>query len=238
MQVVVVGNFDESHKHLNRSKVYCVFGETHVSAETVQDGVYRCTAPSHIPGLVDFYLSFDGHTPISRVLSFEHRPLPSVQSNGGLNSFEEGDYKLKKTLNQVQIRLSHLLFSTTNTMSILSNKIQPKSLKEAKKYESLTSPLLEKDWMSMLRLRDDSEISDEDLFELFLKNKLQEWLLSKVAEGSKTTPLDRQGQGVIHLCVILDYTWAVRLFSLSGLSLDFRDAHGWTALHWAASLGR
>jgi len=238
MQIVVVGFFDESYKHLNRSKIYCVFSETHVSAEMVQDGVYRCTTPSHVPGFVDFYLSFDGHTPISQVLSFEHRPLPSIQSTGGLNSLEDDNCKLKKTLNLVQIRLSHLLFSTTNSMSILSNKIQPKFLKEAKKYELLTSPLLEKDWNNMLKLRGDSEISDvEDLFELFLANKLQEWLLNKVAEGSKTT-LDSRGQGVIHLCVFLDYTWAVRLFLLSGLSLDFRDAHGWTALHWAASLGR
>jgi calmodulin-binding transcription activator len=25
---------------------------------------------------------------------------------------------------------------------------------------------------------------------------------------------------------------------IAGVNVNFRDAHGWTALHWAASLGR
>ncbi|XP_073225086.1 calmodulin-binding transcription activator 5-like isoform X1 [Cicer arietinum] len=51
-------------------------------------------------------------------------------------------------------------------------------------------------------------------------------------------PPHSKGQSVIHLCAILGYTWAVTLFSWSGLSLDFRDKFGWTALHWAAYYGR
>ncbi|ONK63259.1 uncharacterized protein A4U43_C07F13110, partial [Asparagus officinalis] len=238
-KVLVVGHFNEPYKHLSGSKVFCVFGETSIAAEMVQNGVYRCTTSSAVPGLVKFFLTLDGRTPISQILGFEHRPLPSLQSSGVLNSMEKDSDKSNKSLSQVQIRLCHLLFSTSNNISILSNKIQPKSLKEAKKYDLLSSPLLENDWLSLLKLREDNEISDDqDLFELFLKNKLHEWLLLKLAEGCKITPLDSQGQGAIHLCAILDYAWAVRLFSLSGFSLDFRDASGWTALHWAASYGR
>lgn len=37
---------------------------------------------------------------------------------------------------------------------------------------------------------------------------------------------------------MLGYTRAVYLYSLSGLSLDYRDKFGWTALHWAAYYGR
>ncbi|GAV70877.1 IQ domain-containing protein/CG-1 domain-containing protein/Ank_2 domain-containing protein [Cephalotus follicularis] len=76
------------------------------------------------------------------------------------------------------------------------------------------------------------------LFELTLKNRLKEWLLERIVGGHKSTEYDDKGQGVIHLCAILGYTWAIRLFSLSGLSLDFRDKLGWTALHWAARYGR
>lgn len=235
----MVGTFKEPYKHLSKSKIYCVFGEACVAAEMVQDGVYRCTTSSHIPGLVNFFLTFDGHTPISQVLPFEYRPIPLLHLNGELKSLAEDNNELKKSLSQVQTRLFHLLFSTSNAISILSNKSQPKFLKEAKRYEALTSPSVEKDWTSLLKLREESGTSDvEDLFAMFLKNKLQEWLLFKVVEGCRITPLDSQGQGAIHLCAILDYAWSVRLFSLSGFSLDFRDANGWTALHWAASYGR
>ncbi|KAG5573986.1 hypothetical protein H5410_063752 [Solanum commersonii] len=65
-----------------------------------------------------------------------------------------------------------------------------------------------------------------------------EWLLERVIEGCKISEHDEEGQGVIHLCAILGYTWAVYLFSWSGLSLDYRDKYGWTALHWAAYYGR
>ncbi|KAI7727945.1 hypothetical protein M8C21_015487 [Ambrosia artemisiifolia] len=62
--------------------------------------------------------------------------------------------------------------------------------------------------------------------------------LTTPAGGSKIPGRDDQGQGVIHMCAILDYTWAIFPYSWSGLSIDFRDKFGWTALHWAAHYGR
>ncbi|XP_038973808.1 calmodulin-binding transcription activator CBT isoform X7 [Phoenix dactylifera] len=240
--VLVVGHFNEPYKHLMTSNIYCVFGEMHAAAEMIQAGVYHCTAMPHPPGSVNFFMTLDGYTPISQVLSFDYRSAPSVKLNGGVTSSEDDNNNLKWKEFQVQARLAHLLFSTTDNISIQSNRIQSKSLKEAKRYLSATSPLMAKDWMNLLRLSSNSEAlhvpATQDLFELVLKNKLQEWILEKVAEGCKTTSLDSQGQGVIHLCAILDYAWAARLFALSGMSLDFRDASGWTALHWAAYFGR
>ncbi|XP_038973805.1 calmodulin-binding transcription activator CBT isoform X2 [Phoenix dactylifera] len=241
-KVLVVGHFNEPYKHLMTSNIYCVFGEMHAAAEMIQAGVYHCTAMPHPPGSVNFFMTLDGYTPISQVLSFDYRSAPSVKLNGGVTSSEDDNNNLKWKEFQVQARLAHLLFSTTDNISIQSNRIQSKSLKEAKRYLSATSPLMAKDWMNLLRLSSNSEAlhvpATQDLFELVLKNKLQEWILEKVAEGCKTTSLDSQGQGVIHLCAILDYAWAARLFALSGMSLDFRDASGWTALHWAAYFGR
>ena len=78
----------------------------------------------------------------------------------------------------------------------------------------------------------------DHLFELTLKNRLKEWLLEKVIENRNTKEYDSKGLGVIHLCAVLGYTWSILLFSWANISLDFRDKHGWTALHWAAYYGR
>ncbi|KAK8918795.1 Calmodulin-binding transcription activator 6 [Platanthera zijinensis] len=240
MQVVVIGNFIESHKHLEVSSIYCVLGDLCVVTQMVQPGIYRCTALPQIPGNVGLFLTFDGHTPISQVITFHYRQVPNMQLNDGVTSINDED-KSKPDI-MTQKRLAHLLFSTSGDISTVSSKLLPKAIKEAKRFAQLTSPFIENDWEKLPKSGCKREFPSyyacEDLFELVIKNKLQQWLMEKIAEGSKATNRDSKGQGVIHLCTILDYTWAVNLFSLSGLSLDFRDTYGWTALHWAAYLGR
>ncbi|KAK8952798.1 Calmodulin-binding transcription activator 6 [Platanthera guangdongensis] len=239
-KVVVIGNFIESHKHLEVSSIYCVLGDLCFVTQMVQPGIYRCTALPQIPGNVGLFLTFDGHTPISQVITFHYRQVPNMQLNDGVTSINDTD-KSKPDI-MTQKRLAHLLFSTSGDISTLSSKLLPKAIKEAKQFAQLTSPFIENDWEKLLKSGCKREFPSyyacEDLFELVIKNKLQQWLMEKIAEGSKATNRDSKGQGVIHLCTILDYTWAVNLFSLSGLSLDFRDTYGWTALHWAAYLGR
>ncbi|KAJ8467582.1 hypothetical protein OPV22_030134 [Ensete ventricosum] len=217
--ILVVGNFCELKKHLISSNIYYVLGEICAKAEMVHPGVYRCMAFAQPPGLVNLFLTLDGCTPISQVLNFDYRCLPNTQMDGPVTSSEDGYNKLKSEDYQVQKRLAYLLFTTSNNMSILSSRMPLKSLNEAKRFASLTSPLIEKDWINLLKLDSTDGVSSastgEDLLEVVLRNKFQEWLLLKVAEGCKTTGHDSQG-----------------------LSLDFRDIHGWTALHWAAYLGR
>ncbi|WOL00294.1 calmodulin-binding transcription activator 5-like isoform X2 [Canna indica] len=239
-KVIVVGYFSESKKHLLSSNIYCVFGELCVEAEMVQPGVYRCKSLPQPPGQVDLFLTMDGHTPISQVLSFEYRCLPDNPLDGRVILSEDDFNNLK--WEDYQKRLAYLLFSTSNNASILSGRISVKSLNEAKEFSLVTSSLIEKNWMNLLKPDNtnmlSSEPSREDFLELILRSKLQEWLYLKIAQGCETTSHDSQGLGIIHLCAILNYTWAVRLYSLSGLSLDFRDTQGWTALHWAAHYGR
>lgn len=238
MQIIVIGYFHEAHAYLAESNLFCVFGDICVPAERIQVGVFRCMALPRRAGLVDFYLSLDGHGPISQVLSFEYRPVATSHMNNEIGLLE--DEKSKWGDLQLQIRLAHLLFSTTSGVANLCN-VSPDALKEAKKFSVLT-PSYEKDWTNFINSIMSKEISfaqaNQSFFELTLKNKLQEWILERVAEGCKTKPRDRKGQGVIHLCAMLGYAWAVYPFSLSGLSIDFRDANGWTALHWAAYYGR
>lgn len=187
--------------------------------------------------MLDFYLSFDGHKPISQVLNFEYRDPPSrapvVES-----SDEE---KMKSEEFQFQMRLANLLFSTSKCIDIASSKISPSTLKEGKKFVFKTSNLM-KGWEYLIKSVEDERAfipqAKESLFELMLKNRLREWLLERLIGGYKSSELDVHGQGVIHLCAILGYTWSVQFFSWSSLSLDFRDKFGWTALHWAAYNGR
>ncbi|XP_021637152.2 calmodulin-binding transcription activator 5 isoform X3 [Hevea brasiliensis] len=233
-KILVTGYFHEQYLHLAKFDLCCVCGDACVHAEIVQVGVYRCLVSPHSPGLVNLFLSLDGHKPISQVLNFEYRsPLryPAVSSEDKPN-WEE--FKL-------QMRLACLLFSTSRSLSILTSKVSPANLKEAKKFAQKTASISH-NWACLIKSIEENRVSfsqaKDSLFEQSLKNMLKEWLLERVVEGCKTTEYDAQGQGVIHLCAILGYTWAVYLFSWSGLSLDFRDKHGWTALHWAAYFGR
>lgn len=219
-----------------KSSLFCVCGDVCVPADTVQVGVYRCLVLPHSPGLVHLFMSFDGHKPISQVLNFEYRT--PLLSNPVVSSEEKYNWEEFR----VQLRLAYLLFSTSKSLSILSNKVSPNALKEAKKFSSKTSNI-SNSWAYFIKSIEDKKTpspqAKDSLFELALKNRLKEWLLERVVEGSKKkTEYDFQGQGVIHLCAILEYTWAVQLFSWSGFSLDFRDKYGWTALHWAAYCGR
>uniref|UniRef100_A0ACD5V1C6 Uncharacterized protein n=1 Tax=Avena sativa TaxID=4498 RepID=A0ACD5V1C6_AVESA len=232
-KILVVGHYYEHYTHLAGSDMYGIFGDNCVAANMVQTGVYRFMVGPHTPGRVDFYLTLDGKTPISELLSFEYRSMPVSSVQTALKPLED-EYTKSKL--QMQMRLARLLFITNK------KKIAPRLLVEGSKVSNLMSASPEKEWMDLWKIASDSEgthvPATEDLLELVLRNRLQEWLLERVIGGHKSTGRDDLGQGPIHLCSFLGYTWAIRLFSASGFSLDFRDSSGWTALHWAAYHGR
>ncbi|ONK75551.1 uncharacterized protein A4U43_C03F18080 [Asparagus officinalis] len=99
------------------------------------------------------------------------------------------------------------------------------------------------EWFNMLIPRHESEVPSDSTRDWFLekrlKDKLHIWLLYKVAEDGKgPSVLDNEGQGVLHLAAALGYDWAITPTITAGVSVNFRDVHGWTALHWAAFYGR
>lgn len=233
MQILVVGYFHEDPSPLAKSDLLCVCGDECVSAELVQIGVYRCFVSPHKPGLVDLYLSFDGQNPISQVVTFEYHCVTETLMNLSEN--------ISKEELQYQMRLSRLLFSASKRLIMLSSKLSRNTLREAKVFIHKTSQISD-NWTSLVKSINSSNFSylraKDSLFEITLQNRLHEWLLDRIVEGSEVSDRDDQGLGVIHYCAILGYTWAVYPFSLSGLSLDYRDKYGWTALHWASSYGR
>ncbi|KAL9161247.1 hypothetical protein ABFS82_07G008100 [Erythranthe guttata] len=234
-KILVIGFFSEGQLPRTDSKLYLACGDSIFPLEIVQGGVFRCLIPPQTPGSVNLYMTFDGHKPISQVLTFEVRA--PVQPNRMVSFENKTDWKEF----QLQLRLAHLLFSSAKGLSIYNTKISQTALKEAKAFAQKTSHI-SNGWVFLSKMIEERQMSfpqaKDQLFELTLHNRLLEWLLEKVAAGSKISERDEQGQGVIHLCAILGYTWAVYPFSWSGLSLDYRDKHGWTALHWAAYYGR
>ncbi|CAK9328942.1 unnamed protein product [Citrullus colocynthis] len=235
-KILIIGYFHNDYVHLAKSNILVVCGDTSVNVDFVQPGVFRCLVPPHSPGLVHLYVSLDGHKPISQALNFEYR-APNLQvpvvASEQIQKWEEF---------QVQMRLAHLLFSTSKILSIMSTKLSSIALLEAKKLAVKTSDISDS-WIYLLKSitenRTPFQQAREGVLEIILRARLREWLIERVAEGSKkSTEFDVNGQGVIHLCAILGYTWAVHPFVWSGLSINFRDKSGWTALHWAAYYGR
>ncbi|KAI4334938.1 hypothetical protein L6164_013636 [Bauhinia variegata] len=234
-KVLVTGFFHDDYLHLAKSNLLCVCGDVSVPAEIVQVGVYRCWVSPHSPGFVNLYMSLDGHKPISQVVNFEYR-TPMLHDP---TAYLEENYNWEEF--QVQIRLAYLIFATQKSLDIFSSTVSSNALKAAKQFAFKTS-YISKSWQLLIKSIEENKTpfpqAKDALFEIALKNRLKEWLLERIVLGSKTTEYDAQGQGVIHLCAMLGYSWAISLFSWSGLSLDFRDKFGWTALHWAAYCGR
>ncbi|KAI3459232.1 hypothetical protein Pfo_015895 [Paulownia fortunei] len=234
-KMLVVGFFNGGQPpHIDYS-LHLACGDSVVPVEVVQAGVFRCVISPQTPGLVNLYLSFDGHKPISQVLTFEFRA--PVVTNRTITVDDKSNWEEF----QLQMRLAHLLFSSSKSLSMLSAKASQSALKEAKAFAQRTSHI-SNGWVYLTKMIENAKMpfpqAKDSLFELTLQNRLQEWLLEKVVAGCKISERDEQGLGVIHLCAILGYTWAVLPFSCSGLSMDYRDKFGWTALHWAAYYGR
>lgn len=231
----MIGHFPARQSQLPNSNLLCVCADVCFPAEFVQSGVYRCVISPQAPGLVNLYLSFDGVTPISQVMTFEFRAPSSHKWTAPLEDQSNWDEF------RVQMRLAHLLFSTSKSLSIFSSKVHQNSVKDAKRFVRKCAHITD-NWAYLIRSIEDRKVpfihAKDCLFELSLQTKFHEWLLERVIEGCKMPERDEQGQGVIHLCAILGYTWAVYPYSWSGLSLDYRDKYGWTALHWAAHYGR
>ncbi|GFP99620.1 calmodulin-binding transcription activator 5 [Phtheirospermum japonicum] len=235
-RILIVGSFNEGFVPHAESKLYLACGDSILAVEVIQAGVFRCLVSPQAPGLVNLYLTLDGHKPISQVLTFEFRAPPKLI--GAVSYDDQDDWEEFK----LQMRLARLLFSSSKGLSLYSTKPSQMALKEAKAFARKTTHISE-GWVYFGKMIEDTTNlsfprAKDKLFELTLQNRLHEWLLEKVVGGCKVSERDEQGQGVIHLCAVLGYTWAVYPFSWSGLSLDYRDKFGWTALHWAAYYGR
>ncbi|XP_072992419.1 calmodulin-binding transcription activator 3 isoform X2 [Typha latifolia] len=230
-KVLVTGTFLKNKEEIENYKWSCMFGEVEVPAEVLADGTLRCYAPAHKAGGVPFYVTCSNRLACSEVREFEYRATDAQHMEtsdpvGGINEMH------------LSIRLEQLLalgpqkeaFSITKEKSDLSSKIS-------------SLMMVHDEWSNLLKLTEEKKLSTENatdkLVENLMKDKLHSWLLQRVNEDGKgPNVLGKEGQGVIHLAAALGYDWAIRPTITAGVNVNFRDVHGWTALHWAASCGR
>jgi len=235
-RVLVTGRFLTSDEVI-KLKWSCMFGEVEVPAEILANGTLRCYSPSHNPGRVPFYVTCSNRLACSEVREFEYRPsdsqyMDAPSPHGATNKI------------YLQARLDGLLSlgqdEQDEFQAALSNPT--KELNDLNK--KITSLMTNNDpWSELLKFADDNELVTDDKQDQFLENGIKEklhiWLLHKAGDGGKgPSVLDDEGQGVLHMAAALGYDWAIRPTITAGVSINFRDVHGWTALHWAAFCGR
>nr|XP_009798948.1 PREDICTED: calmodulin-binding transcription activator 2-like isoform X2 [Nicotiana sylvestris] len=232
-KVLITGRFLKSEGELIECKWSCMFGEIEVPAEVLADGVLRCHAPPHKPGVLPFYVTCSNRLACSEVREFEYR-LGAYQEFGAAN---------------VSATEMHLLERIESLLSLepLSSCHSSDSMEAAKEKQSTVNRIIcmmEEENQQMIERASDHDTSQcgvkEDLFlERKQKQNFYAWLVRQVTDdGRGRTAIDDEGQGVLHLAAALGYDWALKPILASGVSVDFRDMNGWTALHWAAFYGR
>ncbi|KAF5190300.1 Calmodulin-binding transcription activator [Thalictrum thalictroides] len=233
-KVLITGVFLMDQQDVPKCKWSCMFGEMEVPVEVLADGVFRCIAPPHKAGRVPFYVTRSNRLACSEVREFEFKgkylqDLDMEDSRSGSSNEILLHIRLGKLLSLGSI--GQPVASSVSERSVVSSRISS-LMKED-----------DDDWLQMMKLTSEKEFSPgkvkDQLLQRILKEKLHSWLIQKVNEDGKgPNVLDKEGQGVLHLAAALGYDWAIAPTIATGVSINFRDVNGWTALHWAASCGR
>lgn len=232
-KVLVVGSFMGESKHFSDYKWCCMFGEIEVAAEALSENVLRCQTPSHTPGFVPFYITCSNRLACSEVREFEFRQSTSTKS------CLMADKKASENELRVLTRLVKLLSSGVEKKKIHCTVEECDGCKVMNVVHTLNT-----NDKSNLGSMDKTPTvftgnSTDVIFRFLLKDKLYDWLACQTHKmGKGLNTLDDEGQGVIHLAAALGFEWAVAPMIAAGISPNFRDAKGKTALHWASYYGR
>ncbi|KAM3231109.1 hypothetical protein ACQJBY_061334 [Aegilops geniculata] len=235
-RVLVTGRFLTSDEVI-KLKWSCMFGEVEVPADILADGTLRCYSPSHKPGRVPFYVTCSNRLACSEVREFEYRPsdsqyMDAPSPHGATNKI------------YLQARLDELLSLGQDEQDEFQAALSNPTKELIDLNKKITSLMTNNDqWSELLKFADDNQLAPDDRQDQFvesgIKEKLHIWLLHKARGGGKgPSVLDDEGQGILHMAAALGYDWAIRPTITAGVSINFRDVHGWTALHWAAFCGR
>ncbi|WVZ57149.1 hypothetical protein U9M48_007573 [Paspalum notatum var. saurae] len=231
-KISVTGTFLVDKEHVDNHKWSCMFGDVEVPAEVLTDGTLRCYAPPHKLGRVPFYVTCSNRVACSEVREFEYR-----DSNA---QYMETSRSQAIGVNEMHlhIRLEKLLTlgPDDHHIPVLGSGNEKHELTNA-----INSLMLDGKWSDQKpsSVKEVASTARDQSLKKLVKEKLHHWLICKINDDGKgPNVLCKEGQGVIHLVAALGYDWAIKPMLVAGVNVNFRDAHGWTALHWAASLGR
>lgn len=232
-QVVVTGMFLKSHQEVTKFKWSCMFAEVEVPAEVLADGVLCCRIPPHAVGRVPFYITCSNRLACSEVREFDYivgsvkdADISDIYGSSTSESFLH--LRLERILSMRSSPQNHLSEGLCEKQKLISKIIQ---LKEEEESYQMVEANPEKNLSQ--------HVEKYQILQKIMKEKLYSWLLRKVCEDGKgPCILDDEGQGVLHLAASLGYDWAIKPTVTAGVSINFRDLSGWTALHWAAYCGR
>lgn len=230
---MITGVFLKSHQDVEKCNWSCMFAEVEVPAEIIAEEVLSCHVPPHTAGQVPFYVTCSNRLACSEVREFD---------------FLEGSVK-DADISDVYNAASSEMLLHLQLDGLLSQKyLSPSCIFEgSREKQNIINQIIslkdEEEGYRVIEPNSDEGLSQRVIKEQFLqkmmKEKLYSWLLHKVTEDGKgASVLDDKGQGVLHLAAALGYDWAIRPTITAGVSINFRDVNGWTALHWAAFYGR
>lgn len=230
MQVIIAGSFlcDPSECAWT-----CMFGDIEVPLQIIQEGVICCQAPPHTPGKVTLCITSGNRESCSEVREFEYCAKMSGCTRCNLLQTEatKSTEELLLLARFVQMLLSD---PSLHRIDDIESRID----------YSIKSKANENSWdhiMEALFFGSGTSSSTMDwLLQELLKDKLHQWLSSRSQEGCESLgcSLSKKEQGMIHMIAGLGFEWALTPILNTGVSINFRDINGWTALHWAARFGR
>ncbi|KAJ9709875.1 hypothetical protein PVL29_001381 [Vitis rotundifolia] len=229
-KVIIAGSF---LCHPSECAWTCMFGDIEVPVQIIQEGVICCQAPPHPPGKVTLCITSGNRESCSEVREFEYHAKTSSCTHCNLSQTEatKSPEELLLLARFVQMLLfDPLMHRRDGIESGIDLLIKSKADEDS--WDCIIEALLFGSGTS-------SSTVDWLLQEL-LKDKLHQWLSSRSLEGCESfgCSLSKKEQGMIHMIAGLGFEWALNPILNTGVSINFRDINGWTALHWAARFGR
>ncbi|KAI3733330.1 hypothetical protein L6452_12773 [Arctium lappa] len=225
-KVLVIGTFTCD---LAKREWYCMFGDTEVPVEIIQEGVLCCYAPPCLPGKVTLCITSGNRESCSEIREFEYCDKPS-----SLIHTNQTDKRSSRSSEESLLLVRFV-------QMLLSDQVGQKEGRG--RIDLLASSMAGEDsWSQVIEALLDGSLASSNatdcLLEELLKDKLQQWLASRLQDKGAVPALSKREQGIIHMISGLGFGWALTPILNSGVGVNFRDINGWTALHWAARFGR
>uniref|UniRef100_A0A0A9AIS6 CG-1 domain-containing protein n=1 Tax=Arundo donax TaxID=35708 RepID=A0A0A9AIS6_ARUDO len=220
-KVIIAGDFlcNPSHNWA------MMFGDVKVPVEIVQQGVIRCHTPCLDAGKVRIYIIDGNGKPCSEAREFEllQKPTKSMIDGNGKPCSGAREFKFHRKPSKI-----------SDELLLLLNYVQMLFDGHDSEFQNNQMDIMKKTYEQV-----DHESTVNRVMEVLLNDKFEQWLSSRFEQNSDGDHfLPKKYHSVIHTIAALGYEWALKPLLSSGVPINFRDANGWTALHWAARFGR